>query len=196
MDLKFEIKDNQILRKNIQVLASENTKCFFDFQTKEWWGIEKYAIFWIKEEKNIIVYLGKDKKCKCKVPKKVTEENIFSIQVYANNKTKTQKLKIGNIPKGYTITKPQKCKKNKRIYKNDDAEIILYSLFSRMENKIDNIVYEDGYLKCFSETKLVCKTPIFKEAMIDIRKNIKDLMPYFEVEDDGSIYAVYPYKKE
>lgn len=36
MDLKFEIKDNQILRKNIQVLASENTKCSFDFQTEEW----------------------------------------------------------------------------------------------------------------------------------------------------------------
>ena len=79
MDLKFEIKNNQILRKNIQVLASEKTKCHFTFSTKEWWELEKYVIFWTKKEKSIIKYLGKGKKCECKIPEELIKENLFSL---------------------------------------------------------------------------------------------------------------------
>lgn len=196
MDLKFEIKDKQILRKNIQVLASQSSKCIFTFQTKEWWGFEKYVIFWTKKEKSIIRYLGKGKECMCITPKELIKENIFSVQVYANDNYKTQKLQVGAIPEGYTITKPQKnCEKNKKTYKKNDPEIILYNVFSQLNTKIDKIEYEDGYLLCYANKKLVYKTPIFRNLDETIRENIKELMPYFEVQDNGDIYAIYPYKK-
>lgn len=196
MNLKFEVKDKTIQRKNIQVLASKKSKCFFTFVTKDWWNLEKYVIFWTKDNKSTILYLGKGKECFCKVPKKFVEENLFSIQVYANDEYVTDKLNVGGIPEGYTIKKPEKkCTKNKKTHKNDDPEILLYSVFSKLETKIDNILYKDGYLICYSNEKIVCKTPIFRDLTYEIRENIKDLMPYFEVKDNGDIYAIYPYDK-
>ena len=64
MDLEFEVKGKQILRTNIQVLASKNSKCHFIFKNKEWWDLDKYIIFWTNEGKSIIKYLGKGDKCK------------------------------------------------------------------------------------------------------------------------------------
>ena len=195
MGLKFEIRHKEILRKNIQVLASKKSKCYFTFQTKEWWKLDKYVIFWTDKGKSIIKYLGKGKQCECDIPEKIMEKNLFSIQVYADDEHTTQKLKIGAIPEGYTISTPQKCKKKKKKYNNDDPEVILYNVFSRLETKIDNIVYEGGYLKCYGDKVLLCQTPIFKSITNEIRENIKDMMPHFEVNDDGDIYAIYPYEK-
>ena len=189
MHLKFKVKGNKIERKNIQVLASSKSKCSFSF-SKEWASIEKYVIFWNKKEKSIIEYLGKGDECKCKMPKEILKDNVFSIQVYANDNLVTQKLKLGAIPDGYTISRKNKC-----TYDNKDPEVILYQVFAQLESKIDNILYNNGFLECYANNKLVCKTPIFRNLEDEIQTNIKKLMPYFEVEENGNIYVIYPYEK-
>lgn len=194
MKLKFEVKDKQILRKNIQVLASKSSECSFTFDAK-WVVLEKYAIFWTEKNKSYVKYLGKGKECTCSIPKEVFEYNVFSIQVYANDDYTTQKLKLGAIPEGYTISKPQKCNNKPKEYTNKDPEIILYQVFSQLETKIDEIKYNNGFLECYANKKIICKTPIFKNLTEEIRSNIKDMMPYFEVDDKGDIYVIYPYEK-
>lgn len=196
MHLKFEIRKKRIERKNIQVLASRDSRCSFNFDL-DWIPLEKYAIFWTKKGKSYIRYLGTGKKCECSIPEEIFEQNIFSLQVWASDDLCTQKLQLGAIPNGYTISKPLKeCEHTPKTYKEDDPEVILYQVFSQLETKIDNIKYNNGFLECYANNKLVCKTPIFKSLKDEIQANIKELMPYFEVEENGDIYIIYPYEKE
>ena len=104
MYLEFEIKNNQIKRKNIEGDYKYKKQCSFSFLTKEWKHKEKYVIFWTENNKSIIRSLGHKSHSKCRIPKELT--NIFSIQVYANDNLYTNKLKIGT-----TIKEKQNVKK-------------------------------------------------------------------------------------
>ena len=190
MHFRFEIQGKKIKRRNIKILASQNSECSFIFIDPQWVPIEKYVIFWTKKGKSYVRYLGTGKDCKCTIPEEIFDHNIFSLQVWANDDLYTQKLKLGTIPEGYSISQ-----KDKKTYKDTDAEVILYQVFSQLETKIDNILYKDGFLECYANKKLVCKTPIFRNLKDEIQANIKELMPYFEVEEDGSLYVIYPYEK-
>lgn len=194
MDLKFNIIGKKINRSNIQVLANKKTKCFFTF-SKEWIKLEKYVIFWTKENKSIIKYLGKGDKCFCTMPPNIMKENLFSLQVYANDDYVTQKLQVGCIPEGYSIDRPTN-KKKKKTFKKDDPEILLYNVFSKVDSKIDDIIYDNGYLKCYSDNRIICEVKIFENLRQEIREDIKELMPYFKMEDNGDLYAIYSYEKE
>lgn len=190
MHLKFEVRHRKIERRNIQVLASYDSKCSFTFDL-QWIPLEKYAIFWTKKGKSYIRYLGTGKKCECSIPEEIFEYKVFSIQVWASDDLHTQKLKLGTIPEGYTISPKEKV-----TYDTEDPEMILYRVFSQLESKIDNITYNNGFLECYANNELVCKTPIFRSLKDEIQANIKELMPYFEVEENGDIYIIYPYEKE
>lgn len=200
MQLNFEIKNKILRRKDTNVLIDDYTDgvfCKFNFITKEWKHQEKYIVFWDSKNKTTIKSLGRKQECECKIPQQILKENIFAIQIYANKELATQKLKVATIPPGYTIEKEKNnpcLKKDKKSCKDEyNSKKIFRKIFTELESKIDKIDYKNGYLTCYAGDKLIYSTPVFKNFSVDIQNEIKDLMPYFEVEENGDIYIIYPY---
>lgn len=198
MDLKFEVKDLILRRKDTNVLIddySEDIYCYFNFITDQWNGKEKFIIFWDSHNKTFIKSLGVNKSSKCIIPRRILKRNtIFQIQIYIDNKIKTQKLKIATVPQGYTIEKRSNKKHKKHKNHEKDTKKIFRKIFTQLENKIDKIDYVDGYLKAYAGETVVFSTPIFRDFQVDIQSEIKDLMPYFEVDErTGNLYVIYPY---
>lgn len=199
MDLKFEVKDLILRRKDTNVLIddySEDIYCYFNFITNQWNGKEKFIIFWDSNNKTFIKSLGRKKCTKCSIPERILKQNtIFQIQIYIDEEIKTQKLKVATVPQGYTIErKTNKKQTKKQIHDELNTKKIFRRIFTELESKIDKIDYVDGYLKAYAGENIVFSTPIFRDFQVDIQSEIKDLMPYFEVDErTGNLYAIYPY---
>ncbi len=156
MHFKFEVQHKKIKRKNIQILASEESKCFFIFDTN-WVPMEKYVIFWTKKGKSYVEYLGTGRKCECDIPEEIFNYDVFSIQVWVSDDLYTQKLKLSIVPKKHK--KPHHQKKSDE----EDSDIMFHQVFSQLKSKIDNIVYNNGFLECYANKKLIYKISILDD---------------------------------
>ena len=163
MYLEFEIKNNQIKRKNIEDDYEYKNQCSFFFHSKEWNHLEKYVIFWTDKNKSIIRYLGEGCQLQCQIPEELTD--VFSIQVYANDEIKTNKIEIGT-----TIKQPkEKCKKP---IKKCDTNTIFYDIYQQLEQKIDSIKYIDNTFYIYSSNKLIKSVNLYDKDLI--KKIIED----------------------
>ena len=124
MNLKFEV-ENGILRykkpRNNIHTDSDGLFTSFVFTTPDWKHIDKYAIFWNKQGKSIIRYLGKGMKEQCPTPQEVLNELYFYVQVYANDNIKTQKEKVFIYDEVPIHHKKEKC--NKKAGMNDFSAV-------------------------------------------------------------------------
>lgn len=157
MNLKFEIQ-NKIIRQKKSPYHHDSTDdlfCSFVFETKEWKHIDKYAIFWNKKGKNIIQYITDKSKGQCPIPKICLDDLYFYVQVYANEDTYTQKLKV--FSQDMCSCKDQlpqhKCGEDiDKIFKN---------------KAINKLVYDDNSLLVYSNNKLVDTIDLVDEALIN-----------------------------
>lgn len=163
MYLNFEINNNIIKKKNIEDDYEYKNQCSFFFHSKEWNHLEKYAIFWTDKNKSIIRYLGEGCQLQCQIPEELTD--VFSIQVYANDNIKTNKIEIGT-----TIKQPkEKCKKP---IKKCDTNTIFYDIYQQLEQKIDSIKYIDNTFYIYSSNKLIKSVNLYDKDLM--KKIIED----------------------
>lgn len=175
--INFKISNKKIERKNIEDDYTDKEHCCFYFKEHKWGKLEKYVIFWDENNKTTIKYLGKGQKIKCKIPETLNE--VFSIQVYANDDFKTNKITIGRI-----IEKKKKDKhhdKNKK--ENRDPSSIFYDIYSQLEQKIDRIDYKDNVFSIYSSNKLIKQVDLFDKTLI--KKLIDEQL--IEVNVDSSL---------
>lgn len=171
MSFNFEIENKLIIQK--KSLNKEDLFCSFIFQTPEWKHLDKYVIFWNKEGKSSISYLGHKTKGQCPIPQMVLDDLFFYIQVYANDDIVTNKLKIFSVnqkrPKHH-------CGRENNI----DAE----------ESKIDNVVYEDNKLLFYSNNKLIQTIDIIDEQLL--QKILENSAPEYIVDTTLSSTSSHP----
>ena len=162
---KFIIDGTTIKKKNQQKKPQNKDDffCSFTFETKEWRHLDKYAIFWSKDGKSTIRYLGDRQKCQCPIPKTLLNDLYFLIQIYANDNVSTHKLKV------FTYKKPI-CKKNNNHDHLDDIK----------HSQIDNVVYEDNKLLFYSNNKLIKSIDIVDEGLL--KKVLTNSAPEFIVD--------------
>ena len=171
MSFNFEIENKLIIQK--KSLNKEDLFCSFIFQTPEWKHLDKYVIFWNKEGKSSISYLGHKTKGQCPIPQMVLDDLFFYIQVYANDNIVTNKLKIFSVN--------QKRPKHHCEKENDiDVE----------ESKIDNVVYEDNKLLFYSNNKLVQTIDIIDEQLL--QKILENSAPEYIVDTTLSSTSSHP----
>lgn len=179
MNLSFEIQNSLLERKDTNVpIDKKEIICNFLFKTPEWKGIEKYIVFWDENNKSTIVSIGKRKMGECKVPQHILNKSTFQIQVYANENLFTQKLEVTTIPYNNIIPKEKQknqCDKKKQIKEEYQSKQLFQRLFLELESKVDSIVYENGYLKCFAGEKIIYSEPIFKNIIDDIENIVREL---------------------
>ena len=173
MNLKFEINKTLLEYKkpknNIHTDESDDLFCSFVFTTPDWKHLEKYAIFWDRNGKSFIQYLGKGMKTQCPIPKEILSQLFFHVQVYANDKVKTKKIKVfvyDEIPKKHHHN--ECCKKN------------VNEFIDQMNGEIDNIIYDNNKLLIYSKNELVKTIDIIDEGLI--AKIITESAPKFIID--------------
>lgn len=170
MNFKFEVEDMILRQKKSSNHKNDfdNLFCSFVFTTPEWKHIEKYAIFWNRKGKSTIRYLGKGVNERCELPEMVLNDLHFFVQVYANDDVFTQKLKV------FTQKDvPIKEKKHDKKHLND--------FFSKMETKIDNIVYDDGKFLVYADNKLIKSIDVVDSKLI--ARILEGIAPQFIIDE-------------
>ena len=85
MQLEFEIENQQLNRKDDQIIVNGTVKyveCSFEFITSEWEGVAKYAIFKNETHQNFCIPLGDECNCTCTVSGKVLKGDFFRVTVF------------------------------------------------------------------------------------------------------------------
>ena len=172
MSFNFEIENKLIIQK--KSLNKEDLFCSFVFHTPEWKHLDKYAIFWNKEGKSSISYIGPKQKGQCPIPQMVLDDLFFYIQVYANDNILTNKLKIFTVDQ----KRPKHHCKEKREF---DV---------KQEDKIDNVVYEDNKLLFYANNKLVQTIDIIDEQLL--QKVLANTAPEYIVDTVLSSTSNHP----
>lgn len=184
MDLNFKI-DHQImsrLDKNVLVNKSKNyVFCYFTFETTEWYDIEKFAIFKDSWGNAYECSLGTNFTARCVIPSDALRGTHVKISIYGGDRITTNELTVLLIPSGYTTN-------INPVQDPDNDKDVFVEIFEELDSKIDNIVYEDGYLRCYADGIVVAELMLFE----DIREEIKELIPSFRVDDEGNLYVNYP----
>ena len=182
MNLKFEIENRTLRyikpRNNIHT-DSDGLFTSFVFTTPDWKHIDKYAIFWNKQGQSFIRYLGKGRHEQCPTPKEILNELYFYVQVYANDKMKTQKEKVfiyDEVPIHHTN---EKCSKKR-----------LNEFFEQLETKIDNIIYDDNKLLIYANNSLIKTIDIVDEGLL--AKIITKEAPQFIIDQALSDESEHP----
>ena len=156
MNFKFEVNEDILIQKKSHHYEDlDDLFCSFVFTSREWKHLEKYAVFWNRRGKSTIRYLGRGLKEKCTIPKMVLNDLFFYVQVYANDSVKTRKTKVFTSEPIHGDLNHDKH--NKRM---------LNRFFEEMENKIDNIVYEDNKLLIYANNTLVESIDLVDDALV------------------------------
>lgn len=175
MNLKFEIEDMILKQKksfNFKKNDLDNLFCSFVFTTPEWKHIEKYAVFWNRKGKSTVRYLGNGIKEQCALPEMVLNDLFFYIQVYANDDVYTHKLKVYTLE---DVPTKNHCKKEHQKKKSLD------DFFRQMEQKIDNIIYDNGKFLIYANNKLINSIDVIDDALIS--RIITGVAPEFVVQN-------------
>ena len=175
MDFDFTIDGEtiqQIKQKNNQNENLGTPFCNFHFLTSNWKHLEKYAIFWTRKGKSTIRYITKRMTGKCQIPEMILNDLFFYIQIYANDKAVTNKIKVFTLKDATNVEEQyqNQCFEKERI---DD-------FLKEMENKIDEIIYDDGKILIFYNNKLIRKIDLVDEKLIE--RILKGVAPKLVVE--------------
>ena len=144
MLFEFKIYDKEIIKINKQYIANTDkyNKCKFYFDEQTWGDKELFVTFLNKRGYAQTVILGKwAETLSCTIPDGILDDRYFKVFAYAKNLFKKNTLKV-DTRKGNCQIKPKR------------TEAIDY-LLEQLNTKIDNIIFEDNQLKCFSNGNLV-----------------------------------------
>lgn len=152
MDLNFKVNNQILSRVDKQVLVNKSVNyvfCNFEFQTDDWEATDKFVIFKDSWGKAYTISLGISNTIRCVVPQEALKGTHFKISVYTGDSESlitTNELTILLIPSGYTT--------NITPTSSGDPDIFI-QIFEELETKIDSIIYEDGFLRCYADGKLI-----------------------------------------
>lgn len=136
MLLEFKIVDKELfnISKKTVIKEDKKNKCNFYFDEETYKGKELFVTFINKFGYSRTIVLGRWKKTlSCNIPLQMLDFDYFKIFCYTKSLYKTNTLKVYN-----------------KLVLND-----LEALINKMDRKIDNILYEDGELKCYANNILV-----------------------------------------
>lgn len=144
MLFEFKIVKNEISKINKpQKIRSRNVfnKCKFYFDEETYKDKDLFVTFISKHGAYKNVPLGQwANVLSCLIPAKFLKDSYFKIVAYAKDSSKTNTLSV--------FTKGR--------YKNKiEYEDALNYLLKELDKKIDNIIYEDNQLKCYSGDILI-----------------------------------------
>lgn len=149
MELKFNIKNQTLTRIDKHIIVNKSHDYLtlkFKFLTDDWNGLTKYVI--LKDENNAYQFsIGMNNIGYLDVPGFVLEGNFFKVSLYAGNRITTNEKTVVLIPAGYTT--------NISPVTDDDVKDVFATLTEALADKINSITYEEGYLKCWSDNKLL-----------------------------------------
>lgn len=154
MLFEFKIMKNEISKVNKpQKIRSRNVfnKCKFYFDEDTYKGKELFVTFISKNGAYQHIPLGQwANVVSCLLPSKFLKDSYFKVVAYAKNSSKTNTLSV--------FTKGR--------YKNKiEYEDALNYLLKELDKKIDNVIYENNQIKCYSGDTLL--DTIFIETVIE-----------------------------
>lgn len=171
MSLKFEIENMELKQRPSK--KEDNLFCSFLFTTPEWKSVEKYAIFWNRQNKSTIKYLGTKRKATCPLPESLLSDLYFYVQIYSNESIQTKKVKV------YTHTMPDCYHKMKR---KKDKKIAI--------NGIDDIKYENNQLLLYANGNLQDTIDIIDDGLI--QRVLSGFAPEFIIDTTLSPNSTNP----
>jgi len=122
------------MSKKTVIRDDNKNKCNFYFDEENYKGKELFVTFINKFGYSRTIVLGQwKKKLSCNVPPQILDFDYFKIFCYTKSLFKTNTLKVYN-----------------KVVLND-----IELLVSRLDRKIDNILYENGELKCYANNVLI-----------------------------------------
>ena len=173
MLFEFKIYHKEIIKINKAYITNVDkyNKCKFYFDKDTWETKELFVTFINKNGYSQTVILGKwDETLSCSIPSGMLDFEYFKIFCYAKDLFKTNTLKVPNT---------QKCKQpNQKSVKAIDY------LMEKLKTKIDNIVFEDNQLKCYSDNNLIDTIYIDNVDKAVVEEVVNSYMTDFKNEID------------
>ena len=139
MLFEFKIISDEIFNINTKKANNIHNQCKLLFDEKTYKNKELFITFINKVGYSRTIMLGKWKEAiLCDIPPQILNYEYFKIFCYTKDTSKTKTLKVYN-----------------KLFL---TEIDL--LKQKIDKKVDNILYEDGELKCYSNSVLINTIPI------------------------------------
>ena len=159
MIFSFKIQEKLLTKINYQepTKTPNIDKCKFYFDEKTWKDLEIFVVFKNNLGHSTIVPLGKYAEImSCSVPKRIAKKKHFKMFIYAKDHFHTNTISVVTSKGCKNITNKQ---------------MALKDIIDRLNDKIDNIVYDSNQLKCFANGELVDTIYIdnVDEVLIDER---------------------------
>lgn len=168
MLFEFKIVDKEIYNINTKEVIKENVKnkCRLYFDKKTYEDKELFITFINKVGYSRTIILGKWKQIiSCDIPPHILDYEYFKVFCYTKDLSKTKTLKVYN-----------------KLFLSD-----IDVLIDKLDKKIDNIIYEDKKLKCYSNGFLVNEISINYTDEETIREIINTLLTNLKREIDEQL---------
>lgn len=163
MLFEFKIVDTEIYNMNTKEVIKDNikNKCNLYFDKNTYNNKELFITFINKIGYSRTIMLGKWKKViSCDIPPHILDHEYFKVFCYTKDLSKTKTLKVYN----------------KAVLNDMDL------LIEKIDKKIDNILYEDGVLKCYSNNILINSFPLDYDDEEMIKNTINNYFSQFRDE--------------
>lgn len=144
MILKFNVSNEILKKRETPTVVDQNTnyyKCRFFMDEQIWHGSLISATFMNDLGYTESVQLGEySKLLSCLVPSRLIQGGYFSLYISDDNNRKTNTISV-TLTNHYEKAQP-KCN-------------IISEIFEHIDTKIDDLVYENQQIKCYSNGNLV-----------------------------------------
>lgn len=149
IETEFTINNQILKRTDTTTIISKSKniiKTLFTFNGNIWEDNNRFAIFTDSWDKKTTIHLGKSSVCSCIVPSSCLEGTYFKISVYGGDLITTNDVTIPLNSSGYT--------KHHHHCEHEHKDIFV-DIFDRLDKNIDNIIFIDNCLQCYSNDELV-----------------------------------------
>lgn len=144
MILEFKVSNEIFKKRETPVVVDQNNhyyKCKFYMDKNVWYGSVLFATFTNDLGYIETVQLGEyNELLSCLVPQRLIQGGHFSLYISSNNNHKTNTIFIA-LTNHYKKAKP-KCN-------------IISEIFEHIDTKIDDLVYDNHQIKCYSNGELI-----------------------------------------
>ena len=144
MLFEFKVYHKEIIKLNKKYITHTDKydKCKFYFDKETWQDKQIFVTFIDTNGYSQNVILGKwDEVLSCIIPNDIADGSYFKVFAYGRDYFKTNTLKVDT--RRYNCQEKEK-RKNATEY-----------LLEKLNTKIDNIIFKDNQLKCYSDGKIV-----------------------------------------
>lgn len=161
MLFEFKIINDEIFNVDTKKVNNIKNKCILHFDKDTYKDKELFITFINKVGYSRTIILGKWREViSCDIPPHVLNYEYFKIFCYTKDLSKTKTLKVYN-----------------KLFLTD-----IDLLIQRIDKKVDNILYENGELKCYSNNILIETVPIYHADEEMIKDVISNHLSQFKSE--------------